>query len=202
MKFQNSKSLITAFLAGFLGLSAYFGAALGASNSQEVSFGKGLRPHLSDSGSPDDIQRIKAEVQNLLALEQEWGNLTKTEMNQIVDHPDSGFTARWEKQAYSIWTELEAESNIKAVEQMLAEEGDYRLDNSWKKLSVEVLEWQGVVLEGDTATAQFVQQNRMQRARGERVTPPVQWRAIFKRSADTGQLLISSKVGVDFESGR
>lgn len=202
MKLQNSKSLIISFLVGFIGLSACFGVAAGASKSQEVSFSHGLRPHLRDSGSPDEIQRIKEEVQTLLECEQEWGNLTKTDMKQIVDHPESGFTARWEKQAYSIWTESEAESNVKAVEKMLAEEGDYRLDNSWKKLSVEVIDWQGVVLEGETVTAQFVQQNRMERARGMRVTPPVQWRAIFERSSDTGQLLISSKLGVDLESGR
>lgn len=203
MRIQNPKSIMVASVLGFVCLSAFlFGAFYLAGTLEQQSTTQGLRPDLADSGSADEIREVKEEILSVLEREQEWGNLTKPDIKQIVERPDSEFTQRWETNAYSIWVQSVAESNIKAVEKMFAQEGDYSLDNSWKKLSVEVVDWQGVVLEGDSVTAQFVQQNRMQRAHGERVTPPVQWRATFKRSSDTGQLLISSKLGIDLENFR
>ena len=200
MKRLASKKTIAIFITGFLILGAGICIALlTAGKTSGWSSAPGLREHLNDSGSADEIRRAKDEILNLLELEQDWGNLTKSEMKQIVENPDSTFTRDWEKLAFNVWVASEAKSNIEAVEKMFAAEGDYRLDNSWDKLTVEVLDWQGVVLEGDSLTAQYVQQNRIERARGLRITPPVQWRTVFERSSDTGQLLISSKLGVDLE---
>lgn len=191
------------FVAGFvIGLTVLSGVSAVATGFRfgPLPFSSGISESGADSGSEKEVREVKVAVVNLFQNNMELSNLSQAEQRSIGLEPDNDLGITLRDGLRGIWVKSVADKHFADIVTLYKKENGQGPEFTWDHVQLEVTEWQGVEVNGNIASAQFVSRYVFTRDGHSAPDLETQWKVELERQSPSGGWLLISRKGADLEN--
>jgi hypothetical protein len=191
------------FVAGLvIGLIVLSGVSAVATGFRfgPLPFSSGISGSGADSGSENEIRDVKLAVVDLYQNNMELSNLTQAEQQSIGLEPDNDLGITLRNGLRGIWVQSVADKNFADIVMLYKKENGQGPEFTWDHVQLEVTEWQGVEVNDNIASAQFVSRYVFTRDGHSAPDLETQWKVELARQSSSGGWLLISRKGADLEN--
>lgn len=148
--------------------------------------------------------KTKSEKSNSLSLTffktLELSNLTQAEQQSIGLEPDNDLGITLRNGLRDIWVQSVADKNFDEIVTLYKKENGQGPEFTWDHVQLDVTEWQGVEVNDNIASAQFVSRYVFNREGHSAPGLETQWKVELARQSSSGGWFLISRKGTDLEN--
>jgi hypothetical protein len=149
--------LLAAATGALVGITTIsFATGNGSQFFVDTKFSHGVLKSREDKGPAKVVVQVQQRVIQIFEADYESGNLKPNIQKLIGKGKDDVALDKLKKDLETIWSPRAAQKNLDGIVRMFDEENGQGLDLTFKTVNYIVDEWQGVQVDGDVATAQFI----------------------------------------------
>lgn len=160
----------------------------------DTKFSHGVLKSQEDKGSAKVVAQIQQRVVQLFEADYESGNLKPNIQKLIGKGQDDIAFEKLKKDLEAIWTPKAAQENLDGIVRMFDGENGQGLDLTFKNVNYVIDEWQGIQVDGNIATAQFIGHAQITHADSSNELEQEQW--VVNLELIGNKWLMNSRSGV------
>lgn len=183
---------ITGVLVGITSMS--FATSNGFKFLEDTKFSQGLLKPREDKGAEKIVAEIQKRVLVIFEGDYETANLKPNVQKLIGKGQDDLALAKLRRELEAIWTPKAAQENLNGIVRLFDEENGEALDLTFEKVDYIIDEWQGIQVNGNLATAQFIGHAKLTLTDSTKVLEREQW--VVKLELVGNKWLMDSRSGV------
>jgi hypothetical protein len=166
-------AVATGALVGLTTIS--FATGNGSQFLEDTKFSHGVLKSREDKGPTKVVAKVQERVVQLFVADYESGNLKPNIQKLIGKGEDDVAFEKLKKDLEDIWTPKAAQDNLEGMVRLFDQEDGQSLDLTFKNVDYIIDEWQGVQVDGNLATVQFVGHAEITRADSTTELEREQW---------------------------
>lgn len=168
--------LLAAATGALVGITTIsFATGNGSQFLVDTKFSQGVLKSRDDKGPAKVVAQVQQRIIQIFEADYESGNL-KPNIQKLIGKGQNDIAFdKLKKDLETIWTPRAAKENLDGIVRMFDEENGQGLDLTFKNVNYIVDEWQGIQVDGDMATAQFIGHAKITHADSTNELETEQW---------------------------